>query len=195
MAKEKQEFSWDTQVRIGGYGDAKERHEVFLCTLNGKTYIQDVKEVHTVKNGWKRVKGNTMPLENFKELQHILAVHESDDALAGISTKQGNKTIIQAPGASLKAKHQAKDSAPALKGKKSSVREKLEKNANFGSLPKGKQCELIAQAEKAHNEDGMVSIAVSKTNFTMVAGKGQIEAEKSLKTVKGFSRAEITFIA
>lgn len=194
MAKqtEKKEFTWDTQTKIGAYGDAKERHEVFLCTLNGKTYIQDTKEVHTVKNGWKRTKGNTMPLENFKELQHILNMHES-----GAVEKAGRVTIEAPPkpATGLKAKHQAKESAPTLKGKKSSVREKLERNENFGSLSKEHQEKAVKQVEALHDEYGMVSIGISKNHFFAVWGKSQMDAEKEIKKTKGFSRAQITFIA
>lgn len=196
MTKEKKEFSWDTQTRIGGYGDAKERHEVFICTLNGKTYIQDTKEVKTAKGEWKRAKGATMPLDNFKSLQEVFSKHELADAFGDSAKEKGGKTVIHLPGT-----HQAKMKAAEagakkpLKAIKSSFEAKLAKNGNFGLLPKAKQAEAIKQVTARHDEDGMVSIGISKSNFHIISGKGQMEAERDIKQTKGFSRAAVSFFA
>lgn len=190
MTKEKKEFKWDSEVKVGEYGNEKERHTVNICTLNGKTYVQDMKEVYTQKNGWKRTKGNTMTLENFKELQNLVGAWELGSSFDGSEEVQ-----VETKSTGLKAKHQAKGSAPALKGAKSSIREKLEKNENFGSLSKAKQDKAVKEAESLHKEYGMVSIGMSKTDTFAVWGKGQLEAEKEIKKTKGFARAKITFLA
>lgn len=198
MAKkttEKKEFSWDTEKVIGQYGNEKERHTVNICTLNGKTYVQDTKEVMTAKNGWKRTKGNTMPLENFKELQAIVGTWEMEDAFGSSIKTTDEKIIIEAPKKSgLKAKHQAKGSAPALKGVKLSYKEKMEKNENFESLPKEKKSKVLQLSEAMHKEHGMVSVGLSKTNYLIIEGRSQLEAEKIIKATKGFARAKITYI-
>lgn len=118
MAKattEKKEFAWDTEIKIGEFGNDKQRHTVNLCTLNGKTYVQDVKEVFTQKNGWKRTKGNTLEMSVFKELQDIVGNHELTSAFEGGTTKQ---VVEKKPAKGLTAKHQAKDAAPVMQGKK-----------------------------------------------------------------------------
>jgi hypothetical protein len=192
--KEVKEFAWDTETQIGEFGDSKTRNTVNICTLNGKTYVQNVKEVMTAKNGWKRTKGTTVEMSVFKELQHIVGEWELGNAFSGSEDVK----IEPKPSGGLnaiKAKHTAKGSAPSvLRGQKLSIREKLEGNENFGSLPKEKQDKVIKQAEAMHSEFGMVSVGMSKTNVFVVWGKGQIEAEKEIKKTKGFARAQVSYI-
>lgn len=77
----KKEFAWDTEKRIGEFGDDKRKTEVNICTLNGKTYVSAQHYVMSAKIGdWKRAKNNTMEIGIFKELQAIVSDWEMIEA-------------------------------------------------------------------------------------------------------------------
>jgi len=109
MAKkemEKKEFAWDTEKKIGEFGDSKLKTEVRICTLNGNTYVSAQQSVMSAKTGdWKRTKNNTMRMDIFKGLQDIVGKWELEAAFG----TDGLAEVVEAPKKSggLKAKQQA----------------------------------------------------------------------------------------
>jgi hypothetical protein len=176
MVKEKKEFAWDAETRIGEFGDDKSRHEVFITELNDKTYVQATKYVQT-KAGEKRAKNFTMPLDNFDQLYDIV----SDWKLKGAF---GSTTELQAP----------PKAQPVMKGKKRTLEDKVRDNKNFAHLPPGKQELLLDEAERMDDEYGMVTIGVTKTNFMVEYGMNAAQAIANIERKKGFSRAAFTHL-
>lgn len=175
MAKEKKEFTWDAETRIGEFGDDKSRHEVFITELKGKTYVQATKYV-TTQAGEKRAKNFTMPLDDFEQLNDVL----TDWKLKGAF---GSTTKLQAP-----AKKDNPPKAPVMQGKKRTVQARTTDNANFRNLSPGKQELLLDQVRAMHEECGMVTIGVTKTNFSVEGGMSAGEAMARIEKQKGFSR-------
>lgn len=190
MAKttEKKEFAWDTEVAIGEFGNDKERHSVNICTLNGKTYVQDIKEVHTKNNGWKRTKGNTMTLDTFKELQRIVGDYELTNAFG---TSSGLIDMSK-PNKANSPKEQVAEAK--LRGKKLSIRERLEKLDNFNNLPADKQAKLMVLIETGLEEMGMIGVVISKVSFSTASGVPKDQAERALRQYKGFSKAQFVYL-
>jgi hypothetical protein len=84
----KKEFAWDKQTRLGEYGDAKVRHEVFINELNGKKFIGDTAYLKTADGGEKRTKSVSMELGNFKQLADFITGWELTSAFGSDSTLQ-----------------------------------------------------------------------------------------------------------
>ncbi len=181
MVKEKKEFSWDNEVVLKEIVESEYQKRVVSVTeLKGKQFVC-VATHKKIKGDWKPIKNATFPIDVWEQVGDAVTDFKLGNAF-------GSATKLEAP------KKVKKEEPATIKGKKSSIQSKLEKNANFGSLSKEKQKELIEKVEMLHLEDGMVSVAVSKTNFYVSSGMPQIQAEKFVKQQKGFSRAQITFI-
>lgn len=192
MAKEKTDFKWDSEELLDLTETEKTKTETKLCKLTGKSYVTITRYVKSAKapDGWKRIKNNTIELELFKRTYDIVSQWELVSSFADSDVK-----ITEKPSTKLTARHQAKGSAPAvLRGSKVSIREKLERNENFGSLSNAMQDKIVQDAVALHETYGMVSVGISKSSFLALYGKGQLEAEKEIKNTKGFSRAKITYI-
>ena len=71
----KKEFSWDSEVLVKTIERSdKERHEVKICELNGKTYVSVTKVILFQKDGWKPVKNQVFEMGLFDEV--VAAVSE-----------------------------------------------------------------------------------------------------------------------
>jgi hypothetical protein len=124
MAKEtkKMEFAWDTEKKIGEFGDNKKRTEVRICTLDAKTYVSATTYIASQSpkavDGWKRTKNNTMEMSIFKDLQEFVSKWEMMNAF-------GSETEAKAPAKpnTLKAKQQAQGArAKAAEQKKEALK-------------------------------------------------------------------------
>jgi len=175
---EKKEFAWDTEVKIGEFGDSKERHTVNICTLNGKTYVQDVKEVMTQKNGWKLAKRTSLTMDVFKELQDMVGRWELDSAFGSDSAVK----VVEKP----------KKELTAMRGRKLSVREQLERNENFSKLPQAKQAKLLATVSTIIEDYGKASVMLSKTDFRAINHSNG--AEKELRAIRGYTKGQYSII-
>lgn len=191
ITKEVKEFSWDTEVQIGQVETEKERHTFNICTLNGKTYVQDVKEVMTAKNGWKRTKGATITMDVFKQMQDAVGTWEMGEAFG--TTSKGSTTNLQAPLPTAVAPKSK--GLTAMRGKKLSIREQLERNSNFGSLTEAKQSKLLETVSNILEDYGMCGIIISKTDYRAIDSVSKDATEKTLRAIKGYARGQYTFIA
>jgi hypothetical protein len=97
MAKEKNvktPFAWDTTEVIRTIEKSeKERHEIQICTLNGKTFVVDTKLALFQKDGWKPVKNTTMPLDIFEEAYEAVGDWKLTEAFDKSSDPKEKKDI------------------------------------------------------------------------------------------------------
>jgi hypothetical protein len=84
-ATEKKEFAWDSEVLIRTLSDDKVRHEIKICTLNGKKFLVDTKLAFFQKDGWKPVKNSTMELLIFEAAADAVSEWKLKEAFGGSS--------------------------------------------------------------------------------------------------------------
>lgn len=184
----KTEFKWDneTEVKVIEVSEY-ERRVVSITELKGKQYVC-VATHKKIKGDFKPIKNATFTMDVWEQVADAVTDFKLGNAF-------GSTTKLEAP-KTKKAPAKAKETPKAtIKGKKPTYEEKLQTNGNFKALSKDKQVKAIEQVSTLHEEYGMVSIGISKTNFFVVFGKSQMEAEKEIKKAKGFSRSAITFFA
>jgi ribosomal protein L12E/L44/L45/RPP1/RPP2 len=92
MAKEKQEFKWDSEsllktIEVSEY----ERREIRICELKGKQYVSFT-TVKKIKEVWKPVGGYTVPKSMWCDV--VAAVSDHDiTALSGIAVEKAAEPI------------------------------------------------------------------------------------------------------
>ena len=190
----KKEFSWDSEVLVKEIVvNEFEKRTVSITALNGVEYVC-VATHKKIKGDWKPVKNATFPKAIWGDI--VDAVSDFD-----LKSAFGSTTNLQAPGKAQKAPKAAKsekakkEPVATLQGVKPSILDKLQRNTNWAHLTKAQQEKLVKQVQAIHEEYGMVSVGITRTSTTVAWGKNQQAGEQEIKKMKGFSRAQITFIA